>query len=310
MEKKDPSKSQLKGVFCVFSRISAIRADRTDERTGTFRERIANTDPVERPPNDRNKHTRCHSKPPFFLLPLHAFSFYSHANNAANIIQSVRVISDFYFRKQIGSKEKETGRNTAENSKIESDTEMRRPGKECPQRIDAIGKRVESDDRRQGTWQIANRKKRARKEEEWHDDEVHDDLEALHILDLRCDCRSGCCEQRGYEEHYAESSDQLDDIFWTESSDHRNDKNDNALERGYGGSAQCSAEHDMKTWHRSDQRFFEESELPIPYEIDTGEDSGKDDAHRDDTRRQETDIAAFTSALKNGTESVSERNQK
>ena len=72
------------------------------------------------------------------------------------------------------------------------------------QAVDAIGQRINLGDEADARWQVAQRKQRARQEEQRHDQKIHDQLEALHVVQDRSDGCPECGEDQGDEKHHQE----------------------------------------------------------------------------------------------------------
>jgi hypothetical protein len=57
--------------------------------------------------------------------------------------------------------------------------------------------------------------------------------------------------------------------------------------------AERASEHDLQPRHRCNERFFQEAELTIPQQPDSGKDRCKQNAHGDDAGSNELKIAAW-----------------
>ena len=129
-------------------------------------------------------------------------------------------------------------------------------------------------------------KERTRKEEEWHDEEVHDELKTLHIVKERSDHRTeGGKEQRDKKHKEDRDGDERPAIR-AEAENGHEDEHEYSLHGGDGGTAERAADHDVQAVYGRDQRLFKETELAIPDDLDAREDGGEDDAHADDARRK------------------------
>ena len=94
------------------------------------------------------------------------------------------------------------------------------------------------------------------------------------------------------------------------SENHRQDKNDDPLQRRNGRAAERPADHDIQARYRRHQGLFQKSKLPVPNELDAGKDRGENDAHADNARREEIKIIPLPCFRKNRTKPVAQREQK
>ena len=101
-------------------------------------------------------------------------------------------------------------------------------------------------------------------EEDRHDQEVHDQLKALHVLEDRADGGAQRGEDDGDQHHEDESDRDGEPAVRAEAGDQADDEDEHALNDGDGGAAERAADHDLDARHRRDQRFFQEAELAIP----------------------------------------------
>jgi hypothetical protein len=77
-----------------------------------------------------------------------------------------------------------------------------------------------------------------------------------------------------------------------------------------GRPAERPPEHDLKSRHWRDQRFFQKAKLAVPDDLDAAEHGREQDAHRDDAGRQELHIIAVASAGEGRAKPETERQQE
>lgn len=75
---------------------------------------------------------------------------------------------------------------------------------ESPKRINAVGEGIELCYDREPPWQSFKGEERSGKEKERHDEEVHDELEPLHVFKERCHHRTERGKEERDEEHREE----------------------------------------------------------------------------------------------------------
>lgn len=197
-----------------------------------------------------------------------------------------------------------------QNSQVEHDGEMRGIEQRAAKGINSIRERIEPRDDGDDDGKPFEREERTGEEEERHDDEVHDQLEALEIFEDRGDgCAEGCKKQRD-EEHEADRGGEHSPAFRPEAGDEADHKHDHALHDGDRGAAERAADHDVEARDRGDECFLEEPELPVPDDFHAREDAGKENAHGDDTRREELQVVASPRLLVDGPKPEAEGEQE
>ena len=94
-----------------------------------------------------------------------------------------------------------------------------------------------------------------------------------------------------------------------ESGHQADDQNQRALDHRDRRAAERASEHDLQPRHRRNQRLLEETELAIPQQADAREDRREQDAHPDDARRDELQVASLPRLLEDRTEAEAEHEQ-
>ena len=95
----------------------------------------------------------------------------------------------------------------------------------------------------------------------------------------------------------------------SEARDETDHEHQRALDHRDGGAAQRAAGHDVEPRHGRYQRFLQKTELPIPQQPDAREDRREQDAHADDARRHELQVAALPRLLEDRAEPEAEDHQ-
>ena len=141
--------------------------------------------------------------------------------------------------------------------------------------IHTIGKRIKSRNIINNFWKPIQREQCSGKEKYRHDDEVHKQLESLHIFKFGCDSCPECRKQYRYQKHKSKCHNDHGSIFWPESYRHRNEKYHDSLQWCNRCSTKRSADHDFISGNGSYQGFFEKSKLPVPDDFYSIEHGGK-----------------------------------
>src|SRR5436189_2272521 len=94
-----------------------------------------------------------------------------------------------------------------------------------------------------------------------------------------------------------------------EPGDQADDDDEQSLNHRDRRAAQRSADHDVQTWHRCDERLFEKTELPVPQESDSGENRREQYGHADDAGRDKLQVATLSGLLEYRAQTESERLQ-
>ena len=138
-----------------------------------------------------------------------------------------------------------------------------------------------------GLGQIRQRKQCSREKENRQHHEVHDQLEALHVLEDRAKRRAQRREHDGDQPMNRNASGNIARVRRPKTGDQTDHEDQRALNHRDSGSAERSADHDFNARHGRDQRFFEEAELAVPKHGDPGEDRGKKNGHADHARARQ-----------------------
>src|SRR5215471_10787581 len=168
--------------------------------------------------------------------------------------------------------------------------------------IDSVGERVEPDDEGERRGQVLQRVEGAGEEEDGHHEEVHDELEALHVFERGADGGAQGGEGAGDQRHEEQRNGQRRRRGDAEAGDEADGHNEQPLQHGHGSGAESAAEHDVEAGDRSHQRLFEKAELPVPEQAHAGEDGTEQDGHADHPGSDELEVAALSGLLKDGTE--------
>src|SRR5579885_2296974 len=86
------------------------------------------------------------------------------------------------LREEVTAENKEYGGKDREDTEIQSKIKRACIQKKDPECVNAVRERIELREDGKHRWQTVQRKERTRKEEERHHEEVHDELEALHVF--------------------------------------------------------------------------------------------------------------------------------
>src|ERR1700674_1128234 len=144
----------------------------------------------------------------------------------------------------------------------------------------------------QGLRQSLHRKQGIGEEEQRHHDEIHDQLETLHIFQNRTNGRANGGEQDGNEKHEHQRDGQERGVIEPEPHEQTNDENGDSLNQGHGGPAQRPAEDNLQARNRRHQRFLQEPELAIPDDFDSGKHRREKNAHGNDSGSEKLDVIA------------------
>ena len=156
---------------------------------------------------------------------------------------------------------------------------------------------------------MSERKECAGEKEDGEDEEVHDELKSLHVLDDGSECGAECREDNRDHEDEDERGGNGEPVLWAKSGDEADDEDECALNDGDGCAAERASEHDLNARHRSDERLFQEAELAVPQHGDAGEDGAEEDGHPDDAGGHELQVASFTGLLKDGAEAEAQADE-
>ena len=126
----------------------------------------------------------------------------------------------------------------------------------------------------------------------------------------RRDGRAERGEHDGDQHHVHEPAGDGGRAARPEADEHADDRDDEALHDRRRGAAERAADHDRDARHWRDQRLLQKPELPVPDQLDAGEDPREQHRHRDDAGRQKLDVVALARLLEYGTEPEAEREQK
>ena len=111
----------------------------------------------------------------------------------------------------------------------------------------------------------------------------------MHVVDLGGQGRAEGGKENGDQEHKNRRQWKSRESR-AETKEKGQTGNNDPLKQGDRGASHGTADHDMEPGHGGHQGFLQESELPVPDNLDPRENAGKKNAHGDNPRRQELKI--------------------
>src|ERR1700751_2413564 len=176
----------------------------------------------------------------------------SYAPAHSSVSPSLR----FNSGKEIGAGAEEDRADGGEQRNIEGQAEMPVVDQSSTQAVDSVGQRIEPrDDAHHGT-EIRQWKERSREKEDRQHHEVHDQLEALHVLNDRAERGP---ERRKYDrdqDHKKKSDGDGHPAMRAKASDNADNQNEAPLDDSDRGAAQSAAHHDLHPRDRGHQRLL------------------------------------------------------
>jgi len=160
--------------------------------------------------------------------------------------------------------QQEQARKAPEHGEINQRAEVRLADECAAQPVHAIRQRVEMGQQRQRRRQVGQRVEGARQKEDRHHQEVHGELEPLHILQAGPDHRPQRGEDDRNQRHEQKPEQHPANPIRTEPGDQADDQDERALHQSVRGPAEGAAGHYPESRYGRYERLFQEPELPVP----------------------------------------------
>src|SRR5215472_12864688 len=221
-----------------------------------------------------------------------------------------RATSDLDLRKTPGAEDQHGHRDQRKSKQVRTGAEDHQAaGENAAQAVHSVRERIGTRNRGQHLRQIGQRIESNGKKKDGQDQEIHNELKALHVLQARADGGAKRRKNNGDESHENKGQGNRNQVDRPETGDHADQEDQRPLQHRHRRTAERSANHDANARHRGHQRFFQEPELPVEKQCDSREHRSEKNGHSDHARSYELQIAAVARLLEYGSEAESEDQQ-